>query len=233
MLRSPEVVCGAGLAGLPGSSGYTVLLAGLELVLIAPGQDLPGAVDGAACQWVHFLPRAVWSPWLAWPSPHIALPSAAVAEELAQLFGQIQAACAGATASSQALAGNLVERLLINCHELCPAYVDRRADPRVQAACAYMAVHLDQELTLTQIGRHVCLSASRLAHVFRQHTGVNIVRWREEQRILLAKQLLQGAGTPVGVVAARVGYKDRLYFSRVFRKCVGVSPSAYRQSCGI
>jgi len=72
------------------------------------------------------------------------------------------------------------------------------------------------------------LSPSRLAHLFREQVGVSIVRWREDQRIILAKHLLTTTRMPVSTIADTVGYPDQLYFSRVFRKRIGLSPSRYR-----
>ncbi|MEO8411967.1 MAG: helix-turn-helix domain-containing protein, partial [Propionivibrio sp.] len=77
--------------------------------------------------------------------------------------------------------------------------------------------------------KHVCLSPSRLAHLFRAQMGVNIVRWREDQRIILAKHLLQSTCSPIAKVASLVGYDDQMYFSRVFRKRVGTSPTEFRK----
>ena len=45
-----------------------------------------------------------------------------------------------------------------------------------------------------------------------------------------AKLLLQTTPMPVAVIGQQVGYDDQLYFSRVFKKRVGMSPSDYRKS---
>lgn len=187
-------------------------------------------------RWVYFRPRGFWAPWLHWHSAaggkvgRIRLQDGARRQEFDELFQQIDTTHRGGRSTSEELAINLLERLLIRSHEETPGFQERPLDPRVQAACQFIANHLDQDLSLEQIAKQACLSPSRLAHVFRTHTGVNIVRWREDQRIILAKHMLQGTGTPISSIAARVGYDDQLYFSRVFRKRVGVSPSEFRQS---
>ena len=48
-----------------------------------------------------------------------------------------------------------------------------------------------------------------------------------------AKQLLQTTLLPIAVIAQQTGYDDQLYFSRVFRKRVGASPSEYRKSSNL
>lgn len=188
-------------------------------------------------RWVYFRPRGFWAPWLHWPDTRLDvgrmhLPEAATRAEFEQLFEAIDAAHRGGKPSSEDLAINLLERLLIRCTEETPGASARVRDPRIQAVCQHVAKHLQRDLSLQEVARHACLSPSRLAHLFREQTGVSLVRWREDQRIILAKHLLQSTSVPVASVGARVGYDDALYFSRVFRKRVGVSPTAFRHAAG-
>jgi AraC family transcriptional regulator of arabinose operon len=149
---------------------------------------------------------------------------------MAQLFADIDATHRGGRRTSQELALNLVERLLIRCHEEQPGSDSRPLDSRIQTACQLLTDQLARDLSLEQVAAEVCLSPSRLAHLFREQIGVNLLRWREDQRIILAKHMLQSTATPVSAIAARVGYDDALYFSRVFRKRVGVAPTEFRRS---
>jgi AraC family transcriptional regulator, arabinose operon regulatory protein len=186
-------------------------------------------------RWVYFRPRGFWAPWLRWPHEtrkvgRMTLKSPALVAEFEGLFEQIDAAHRGGKSSSEDLAVNLLERLLIRCHEEAPDFHSRTRDGRVQAACQFIANNLALDLSQDAVAAQVCLSPSRLAHLFREQTGVSMVRWREDQRIILAKHMLQSTSVPVSTVAARVGYDDQLYFSRVFRKRVGVSPTEFRHS---
>ena len=53
-------------------------------------------------------------------------------------------------------------------------------------------------------------------------------RYLTDIRLNQAKELLISSSLNVGEIAAIVGYENALYFSRVFRKYAGLSPSAYR-----
>lgn len=186
-------------------------------------------------RWVYFRPRAYWANWLRWPSVtkgvgRLSLLSSELFNEFDSLFQQIDQTQKMERSTSEELAINLLERLLIRCYEETPENLPKPVDPRIRLTCQYVAKNLAEEINLEDIARHVCLSPSRLAHLFREQMGVNILRWREDQRIILAKHLLQTTRTPVASVAGKVGYDDQLYFSRVFRKRVGISPSAYRKS---
>ena len=124
----------------------------------------------------------------------------------------------------------MLERLLIRCFEETPENSNDPVDPRIEQACQYVSRNLAADVTLEDVARHVCLSPSRLAHLFRDQMGVNLVRWREDQRMILAKHLLQSTCLPIAKIASMVGYDDQMYFSRVFRKRVGASPSEFRKN---
>jgi AraC family transcriptional regulator of arabinose operon len=184
-------------------------------------------------RWVYFRPRAYWSPWLKWRNQvnkvgRLSLQDRSLITEFDTLFQQIDSTQKAGRTTSEELAINLLERLLIRCYEETPENFAKPLDPRIHETCQFLSRNLAAEIELEEIARHVCLSPSRLAHLFREQIGVSIVRWREDQRIILAKHLLASTRTPVSGIADLVGYPDQLYFSRVFRKRVGLSPSRYR-----
>lgn len=186
-------------------------------------------------RWVYFRPRAFWANWLNWPHKtrkvgRFSLGQGALFTEFDDLFQQIDQTHRQENRAAEELAINLLERLLIRCHEEIPENHPSSVDTRVRNTCQLIAKNLASDLSLEEIASHVCLSPSRLTHLFREQMGVNLLRWREDQRILLAKHLLQDTREPIAQIAEKVGYEDQLYFSRVFRKRVGLSPSAYRRS---
>ena len=54
--------------------------------------------------------------------------------------------------------------------------------------------------------------------------------WLRNYRLGQARRLLAETDEPIATVAQRVGYDDPLHFSRDFRKHVGLSPSAFRET---
>jgi AraC-type DNA-binding domain-containing proteins len=186
-------------------------------------------------RWVYFRPRAYWADWLRWPHEvervgHIKLADQQLANEFDSLFLNIEETHKEIRPMSEQLAMNLLERLLIRCYEESSLADHAPMDHRILEACQILSASLSSEISIEELAERVFLSPSRLAHLFREQVGVSIVRWREDQRIIRAKLLLQTTPLPVAVIGQQTGYDDQLYFSRVFKKRVGVSPSEYRKS---
>jgi len=89
----------------------------------------------------------------------------------------------------------------------------------------------NSELSLKQIAsEHIYLNADYLSRLFLQTTGEKFSRYLNRTRVEAAKRLLSQGGDKVGLVAEQVGCgHNPRYFSQVFRKYAGVTPSAYAQ----
>lgn len=68
--------------------------------------------------------------------------------------------------------------------------------------------------------------------LFKEYTGHSPHTYRTMLKIEKAKQLLSGTDMTVGEIAEFLGYRDALYFGRVFRKYVGKAPGIYKKECG-
>lgn len=98
----------------------------------------------------------------------------------------------------------------------------------VAAAAAWMREHLDEKITLEQAARRSCLSASHFSAMFRQRFGYAPIDWLIRQRIQLACSLLRSGPDKIEWIGRQVGIADPYYFSRLFRRVMGVSPREFR-----
>lgn len=73
------------------------------------------------------------------------------------------------------------------------------------------------------------ISAPQFFRRFRQATGSSPMDWLRRERANHAKRWLAETHEPIRDIAEEVGYRDPLYFSRDFKKLVGVSPADYRR----
>lgn len=73
------------------------------------------------------------------------------------------------------------------------------------------------------------MSSGRFSVVFKEATGKTPQRFIEEVRITKAREMLINTSLSISSVAENVGFRDPLYFSRVFKRSVGISPTEYRK----
>lgn len=96
----------------------------------------------------------------------------------------------------------------------------------------YMYRHLEENLTLEQIGEEFSLSKSYLNAIFQKHTQHSPMDFFIHLKMKRSCRLLRTTDLPVYEVAQKMGYADPYYFSRIFKKIVGISPRQYRKSDG-
>ena len=87
----------------------------------------------------------------------------------------------------------------------------------------------DPELSIARIAQEACLSPYHLIRTFKAVTGQAPAQYLQATRMTAALRLLQESDLPVVEIAERVGYLDRTAFSRRFRRCYGMAPSAVRR----
>ncbi|TCN26294.1 response regulator [Mesobacillus foraminis] len=95
---------------------------------------------------------------------------------------------------------------------------------------AYIDNHYHENLQLQSIADQFFLSREYVSRKFKQEFGINASDYIEKTRIDHAKILLTNHHLPVSDVATAVGYQDGRYFSKVFKKAVGVTPMKYKRS---
>jgi YesN/AraC family two-component response regulator len=99
----------------------------------------------------------------------------------------------------------------------------------VRESMAYIHGHYAEPISRTDLARHVALSEDYLTACFRKELGVTPIAYLNRYRVHQAKQLLSDTSKSITEIALEVGFSDSGYFSRVFRREVGLSPEAYRQ----
>lgn len=107
------------------------------------------------------------------------------------------------------------------------AHMPQHYRREVKLAIDYIKEHYSEDVTLSQVAKQVAMSESRLSSVFKKETGKGLINYLEEYRIAQAARLLTESREPMFLIAQRVGYANVNYFSRVFKKVRGESPSQF------
>lgn len=92
----------------------------------------------------------------------------------------------------------------------------------------YLYAHLGEEVTLDRLSAEFDLSKSYLNQIFRENTGMTPIVFFIHLKMNEACSVLSTTDLKINKIAASLGYSDPYYFSRAFRKVVGVSPQQYR-----
>jgi two-component system response regulator YesN len=124
--------------------------------------------------------------------------------------------------------------LYVIMEELCGLIANKKKDTHIQIIKQikeYTAeMYSDSELTLYRVAEQVERPEKYISQLFKEVTGVNfsdhLVKVRMDQAVILLKD----SGYTVDEIAARVGYNSSHSFRRAFKRLMGISPSAYRQS---
>lgn len=89
--------------------------------------------------------------------------------------------------------------------------------------------HYFQPHNIADLAKRCGLSASHFSRLFRRAFGVSAIGLLRRERIEHAKRRLAETGDPVGWIAAQVGYADRFFFSKDFKRITGMSPRQFRR----
>ncbi|MBR5355315.1 MAG: helix-turn-helix transcriptional regulator, partial [Lachnospiraceae bacterium] len=106
---------------------------------------------------------------------------------------------------------------------------DDNASSVINEAKLYMSQNFSNpNLMLQDVAKKVNMSNSRFSTVFSQETGQTFTEYLMFLRLNKAKELLRQTNTRSTQIASEVGYNDSHYFSYIFKKNFGLTPSEYR-----
>lgn len=101
-------------------------------------------------------------------------------------------------------------------------------DDQMEKAVKFIHEHYEKSILIQNIANELGVERRRFAYLFERYTGLSPLNYLTEVRMRHAKELLRN-GCSVMEAAEKVGYSDSFYFSRVFKKQTGLSPTQFKK----
>lgn len=98
----------------------------------------------------------------------------------------------------------------------------------IMKAVDYIDINYRKKITLAEVSKITMMSSTYFAEIFKEITGRTFTEYINYLRIQNAIELMKDRRISLKEIAENIGLKDPAYFSRVFKKQMGVSPEKYR-----
>ena len=98
----------------------------------------------------------------------------------------------------------------------------------IDKAKEYIYANFKKDISLDDVSREVDISPYYFSKIFKKETGENFIEYLTNIRIEKAKELLENTDMSMKEICLEVGYSNPNYFSRSFKKNVGVTPTEYK-----
>ena len=103
----------------------------------------------------------------------------------------------------------------------------------IQDAVDYICSNLDTNMSINDIAEVAHLNAQYFMRLFKKETGKPVLEFITECRLNRAKQILKESNMPIAEVSLTVGYDNFSYFSKLFKRYEGMTPSEYRKQADV
>ncbi len=124
----------------------------------------------------------------------------------------------------------LILQMVTSYCECIQNYTLGQYSPPIQQMVHYIHLHTEEALSLKFFSQMCNFSPSYLSNLFHKETGTTLTAYINQYRVERAVVLLQYSSLSIAQVGERVGFLDECYFTRIFKRLKGVSPSVYRKN---
>ncbi len=126
----------------------------------------------------------------------------------------------------------LVYRFLFEFHRLTLIRTDA-SNHLITGTLSYIDHHYHEDLSIQQLAQHAGVTSQHLCRVFREVIHMSPGQHITQRRIQAAQELILTTSLSFSEIAQQTGFTSPGYFSTVFRNCVGISPSEYRNEFNV
>ncbi len=130
----------------------------------------------------------------------------------------------------------VIEKSEVKNYDIIAEYDHKAADKRsnnshselMLNSRSFIEKNYNTEITLEEVAHHIGVSPYYFSKIFKAYFGKNYMDYLTDLRIEKAKDMMRNGVDSIKEICYEVGYNDPNYFSRVFKKVEGVTPSEYK-----
>ncbi len=125
---------------------------------------------------------------------------------------------------------NLVQRTKVACSEKGEGmFSDMDSnEQRIGVVKAYIEEHIHEKITMKMLADHLHMNEQHMMRVFKKETGQSVADYITQCRVTIASQMLKDTSYSINFIANCVGSDNYSYFTKLFKKQTGYTPSEYR-----
>jgi AraC-like DNA-binding protein len=102
------------------------------------------------------------------------------------------------------------------------------ASTREEQIRLFIERNYHKQISLSDLAAEMCVSESRASHLVNQYCNTSFQEALIQRRLAAAKSFLLSVEMRISEIAFAVGFNDPYYFSRIFKKKIGMSPKDFR-----
>lgn len=107
--------------------------------------------------------------------------------------------------------------------------VEKQSIKPIRTAISYIEENYSKQIKLEDIASIVNLNPVYFSNIFKKEVGETFIDYLSKHRMEVAKELLRKGGKNINEIAEAIGYNDARYFSKMFKKIVGIKPTEFRK----
>lgn len=137
----------------------------------------------------------------------------------------------GKLPGSDSVCQNLLQALfimLLRITQVSPEMTVRASRRECATAKWYIDTHYKEKINLDRLAEFCGINKYYLAHSFSDEYGISPIQYLSQRRIDESKYLLSTTDLPLGRISQMLGFSSASYYTQMFQRAVGVTPSAYR-----
>ena len=109
-------------------------------------------------------------------------------------------------------------------------YTGGLTEQQLRQVIDYVDAYLGQEVKLSELARLLDMSQFHFSRCFKQSVGMSPHQYVMQQRMELAKRLLEKSETAIADIALQCGFNSQSHFGKYFRSFTGATPNTYRKN---